>query len=172
MLVIVLAELSVMADVSPSKIASTLSVGVTEFAASRILFRVGGVLKVLRWVSWLPNATYAFSLAASTALVTLEYNGSLGAKKLTMTVNRLTILVSGVKGSESSFSYVNRVSRAWSDQFWRVVAPYLMDLYQRWNSSKAGAPGRSQRESIDATSIISPVGMLYPPARGKRLGGG
>lgn len=62
------------------------------------------------------------------------------------------------------------MSRAWSDQFWRVVAPYLMDSYQRWNSSKSGAPGRSRSVSIDATSIISPVGMLYPPARGKTFG--
>ena len=167
-LVIVLTELSVMADVRPSNIASTLSVGVTEVAGSRVLTRFGGVVNVLRWVSWLPNATYdAFSLAARTALITLEYNGSLGVKKLTMTEKRLTMLVSGVKGSESIFLYVKRMPRAWRDQFWRVVAPYLMDSYQRW---KFGAPGRSRRDSIDATSIVSPVGMQYPPTSGNTLG--
>ena len=160
-----------MADVRPSNIASTLSVGVIDVVDSRILSLVGGVVKVLRWVSWLPNATYdAFSLAARTALVTLEYHGLLGVKRLTMTVKRLTMLVSGVKDSESSLSNVNRMSRAWSDQFWRVVAPYLMDSYQRWNSSKFGAPGRLRRDLIDATSIVSPVEMQYPPASGKTLG--
>ena len=102
-MLLVLAELSVMADVSPSSVASTLSVGVIDVADSRIRSLVGAVVNVLRWVSRLLNATYAFSLAARTALVTtLEYNGSLGVKKLTMTVKRLTTLIFEVKGSESS----------------------------------------------------------------------
>ena len=62
------------------------------------------------------------------------------------------------------------VSRACRDQFWRVAAPYLIASYQRWNSSKFGASGRSRRDSIDATSIVSPGGMQYPPASGNTFG--
>ncbi len=102
------------ADVRPSKIASTLSFGVMGVVLS--LFPLseafGGVVKANRRVSLLPYMTKAFSLDARTALVTLRYKGSFGVKKLTMTVKRLTRLVLGVNGTASSWAYVKRVSRA------------------------------------------------------------
>lgn len=114
MLVIVLDEFSVMVEVRPRRIASTLLVGVMAAAVSDLSGKCfGGVVNATRRVSLLPYTMYALSLAARTLLVTFRYNGSFGVRKLTVTVKRLTMLVSGVKTSESRLAYVKRVSRAW-----------------------------------------------------------
>ena len=48
--------------------------------------------------------------------MTLRYKGSFGVKKLTVTVKRLTMLVSGVNASSVlRFAYMKRVSRAWME---------------------------------------------------------
>ena len=45
--------------------------------------------------------------------MTLRYKGSFGVRKLTVTVKRLMMSVSGVNASVSRFAYVKRVARAW-----------------------------------------------------------